>query len=163
MPTRTSSGPAPKLAGRFFLDNHARRLVEDEHALQNKVGHRSHTLGDNEGHAILPRIHQAQRDERAIGDPVQQRLHTKGGQVEHKNGKRAFAVLVLYLSTLGVQTLLYWITDGPLIALGLVDPWKDGVSFVIAQGVATVTNFVLQRVLIFNEPARVVIEEEPTR
>lgn len=78
-------------------------------------------------------------------------------------GKRALAVFVLYLSTLGVQTFLYWVTDAPLIALGLVDPWKDGVSFVIAQGVATVTNFVLQRVLIFNEPPRVLIDEPPTR
>lgn len=76
-------------------------------------------------------------------------------------GKRALAVFVLYLSTLGVQTFLYWVTNDPLIALGLVNPWKDAVSFVIAQGVATVTNFVLQRVLIFREPSRVVIEEPP--
>ena len=78
-------------------------------------------------------------------------------------GKRAFAVFVLYLSTLGVQTILYWLTNDPLIAFGFVDPWKDAVSFVIAQGVATITNFVLQRVLIFREPAHVVIDEPPTR
>lgn len=77
-------------------------------------------------------------------------------------GKRALAVFVLYASTFAIQTGLYWITNPPLIALGLVDPWKDITSFVIAQGVATVMNFVLQRVLIFKEPARVVIEQEPS-
>ena len=66
-------------------------------------------------------------------------------------GKRALAVFILYLSTLGVQTILYWLTNDPLIALGLVDPWKDTVSFIIAQGVATITNFILQRVLIFRD------------
>ena len=35
--------------------------------------------------------------------------------------------------------------------LGFKDPWKDLVSFVIAQGVATVTNFAIQRAFIFKE------------
>ena len=60
-----------------------------------------------------------------------------------------------------MQWVLFAVTNAPLRALGFVDPWKDAVSFVIAQGVATITNFVLQRVLIFREPSRVVIEEEP--
>lgn len=77
-------------------------------------------------------------------------------------GKRALAVFILYASTFGIQVFLYWITNAPLLALGLEDPWKDIISFVIAQGVATVTNFVLQRVLIFKEPSRVVINEDPS-
>lgn len=76
-------------------------------------------------------------------------------------GKRALAVFILYASTLGVQWMLFAVTNAPLRSLGLVDPWKDAVSFVIAQGVATVTNFVLQRVLIFREPTRVVVNEPP--
>lgn len=78
-------------------------------------------------------------------------------------GKRALAVFILYASTFGIQVFLYWITNPPLLALGLQDPWKDFISFVIAQGVATVTNFVLQRVLIFKQPTRVVIDSPPTR
>lgn len=77
-------------------------------------------------------------------------------------GKRALAVFILYSSTLAVQWVLYWVTEPPLIALGFEDPWKDTISFVIAQGVATVTNFILQRVLIFKEPAKVVIDSPPT-
>lgn len=77
------------------------------------------------------------------------------------NVKKASAVLVLYLSTLAVQVLLYKITEGPLIALGFVDPWKDTASFIVAQGVATVTNFVLQRKVIFREETKFISSSEP--
>ena len=77
------------------------------------------------------------------------------------NVKKASAVLVLYLSTLAVQVLLYKVTEGPLIALGFVNPWKDAVSFVIAQGVATATNFVLQRKVIFREETKIIESSEP--
>ena len=65
--------------------------------------------------------------------------------------KKASAVFVLYAVTLGVQVLLWRVTDAPLARLGLVNPWKNAVSFIIAQGVATVTNFELQRHWIFRE------------
>ena len=67
------------------------------------------------------------------------------------NAKKASAVFVLYAVTFAVQLVLWRVTDAPLASLGLVNPWKDAVSFVIAQGVATVTNFELQRHLIFKE------------
>ena len=67
------------------------------------------------------------------------------------NAKKAGAVFVLYAVTFAVQMVLWRVTDSPLTSVGLVNPWKDGVSFVIAQGVATVTNFELQRHLIFRE------------
>ena len=67
------------------------------------------------------------------------------------NAKKAGAVFVLYAVTFAVQMVLWRVTDSPLSSLGLVNPWKDVVSFVIAQGVATVTNFELQRHLIFRE------------
>ena len=67
------------------------------------------------------------------------------------NAKKASAVFVLYAVTFAVQMVLWRITDSPLTSLGLVNPWKNVVSFVIAQGVATVVNFELQRHLIFRE------------
>ena len=67
------------------------------------------------------------------------------------NAKKAGAVFVLYAVTFAVQMVLWRVTDSPLTSLGLVNPGKDVVSFVIAQGVATVTNFELQRHLIFRE------------
>jgi len=77
------------------------------------------------------------------------------------NAKKAGAVFVLYAVTFLVQVVLYDVTDAPLQALSLVNPWKDGVSFVIAQGVATVTNFVLQRRVIFREETKIVLEQDP--
>ncbi|GAB3082614.1 GtrA family protein [Corynebacterium aquatimens] len=65
--------------------------------------------------------------------------------------KRAWAVFILYATTFAIQVGLFKLTNAPLIALGFEDPWKDTISFVIAQGVATITNFVLQRVLIFKD------------
>ena len=67
------------------------------------------------------------------------------------NAKKASAVFVLYAVTFAVQMVLWRITDSPLTNLGLVNPWKNLVSFVIAQGVATVTNFELQRHWIFRD------------
>ncbi|WP_018025161.1 GtrA family protein [Corynebacterium ulceribovis] len=63
--------------------------------------------------------------------------------------KKAAAVAVLYLTTFAVQVGLYKFTNQPLIDLGLDGVWKDTVSFVIAQGVATVVNFIVQRTVIF--------------
>lgn len=96
-----------------------------------------------------------------LGTLVAYLLNSKYTFQAKVTGKRALAVFILYASTFGVQWVLFAVTNAPLRALGFVDPWKDAVSFVIAQGVATITNFVLQRVLIFREPARVVIKEEP--
>lgn len=77
------------------------------------------------------------------------------------DAKKASAVFVLYAVTFAVQIALYRVTDAPLAAMGLVNPWKDVVSFIIAQGVATVTNFELQRHVIFKRETRVVESQEP--
>lgn len=65
------------------------------------------------------------------------------------DAKKASAVFILYATTFAVQMLLWRVTDEPLSSLGLQDSWKNAVSFVIAQGVATTTNFLLQRYWIF--------------
>ncbi|WP_257159495.1 GtrA family protein [Corynebacterium cystitidis] len=67
------------------------------------------------------------------------------------SARKALAVFVLYASTFAIQQLMYWVTNAPLIAIGFEGGVKDTISFVIAQGVATITNFVLQRVLIFKK------------
>jgi putative flippase GtrA len=74
--------------------------------------------------------------------------YTFGAKV---TGRTGAAVAVLYLSTFAVQVFLYWVLDGPLQAIGLAGTFKDVVAFVIAQGVATVTNFAVQRAFIFKE------------
>lgn len=71
---------------------------------------------------------------------------TFGAQV---TGKTAAGVGLLYASTFAVQNLLYWLLDSPLMALGLDGLAKNTVAFVIAQGVATVTNFAIQRLFVF--------------
>lgn len=71
---------------------------------------------------------------------------TFGAQV---SGRTATAVGLLYASTFAVQNFLYWATNAPLITMGFEGAVKDTISFVIAQGVATITNFVIQRVFIF--------------
>lgn len=75
--------------------------------------------------------------------------------------RKAGAVIVLYATTLAVQLLIYDWAARPLEALGFRDFWRDLVSFVIAQGVATVTNFVLQRRVIFRQETKMIREQEP--
>ena len=87
-------------------------------------------------------------------------LNSKFAFQAEVNAKKAGAVFILYAVTFVVQILLRW-TEGPLISMGLVNPWKDGVSFVIAQGVATVTNFVLQRRVIFREETKIIAQQDP--
>ena len=77
------------------------------------------------------------------------------------NAKKAGAVFVLYAVTFAVQMVLWRVTDSPLTSLGLVNPWKNVVSFVIAQGVATVVNFELQRHWIFKESKKTMAAESP--
>ena len=71
---------------------------------------------------------------------------TFGAQV---SGRTAGAVGLLYLSTFAVQNFLYWVLNAPLISMGFDGALKDTIAFVIAQGVATVTNFAIQRAFIF--------------
>lgn len=71
---------------------------------------------------------------------------TFGAKVD---GRTAVTVGILYATTFFVQNVLYWLLNNPLIALGLEGGWKDTVAFVIAQCVATITNFVIQRLFIF--------------
>jgi len=66
------------------------------------------------------------------------------------SGKTAISVALLYASTFAVQNVLYWLLNSPLQTIGLHGLTKDTVAFIIAQGVATVTNFVIQRVFVFN-------------
>lgn len=73
---------------------------------------------------------------------------TFGAQV---SGRTAGAVALLYGSTFAVQNFLYWVLNAPLLSLGLDGVAKDTVAFVIAQAVATVTNFAIQRIFIFKE------------
>lgn len=75
------------------------------------------------------------------------------------SARSGMAVAALYLSTFGVQNVLYWLLDAPLTNTGMSQLWVNIVAFVIAQGVATVTNFIVQRAFIFKP--QVVAEEEP--
>lgn len=79
------------------------------------------------------------------------------------SAKSTVAVAALYLSTFAVQNLLFWLLKGPLEAIGLEGTVMNTVAFVIAQGVATVTNFIVQRMFIFNDKTTVVEEGEPLR
>lgn len=76
-------------------------------------------------------------------------LNSKWTFNSNTSAKSTIAVAVLYLSTFAVQNVLYWVLETPLEALGLPEKPVDIISFVIAQGVATITNFIIQRVFIF--------------
>ena len=67
------------------------------------------------------------------------------------SGRTAATVGILYASTFAVQNFLYWVLNEPLMALGFEGAVKDTIAFVIAQGVATGTNFAIQRAFIFKE------------
>ena len=67
------------------------------------------------------------------------------------SGRTAVTVGILYASTFAVQNFLYWVLNEPLLSLGLEGVLKDTIAFVIAQSVATVTNFAIQRAFIFKE------------
>ncbi|MBP3088344.1 GtrA family protein [Corynebacterium sp. sy017] len=75
---------------------------------------------------------------------------TFNAQTSKKSGA---AVALLYLTTFLVQLGLFQLLEAPLYALGLTKFWVDAIAFVIAQGVATAVNFVVQRLVVFKEPA----------
>lgn len=69
---------------------------------------------------------------------------------ESEGSKKKFAaVMALYALTFVVQVGLFAWLFPTLVGAGLSDGWAGTVGFVIAQGVATVTNFVVQRTVIF--------------
>ena len=67
------------------------------------------------------------------------------------SAKTAAAVGLLYASTFAVQNGLFWLLNEPLMAMGFTGVVKNTIAFVIAQGVATVTNFVIQRAFVFKQ------------
>lgn len=94
-------------------------------------------------------------------------LNAKWTFNQKTSAKSTIAVAVLYLSTFAVQNFLFWVLKGPLEAIGVEGTLMNTVAFVIAQGVATVTNFIVQRTFIFNDkrdPNAAIVEEgEPLR
>lgn len=65
--------------------------------------------------------------------------------------KRFWITMAVYAVTFGVQWVLYLVTIPWLEGHGLGPVLVRLVSFVIAQGVATVINFVIQRYIIFRQ------------
>lgn len=63
--------------------------------------------------------------------------------------KRFLVTMFTYLVTYAVQVSLYTVSIPWLEDLGLDQFWVRAVSFVIAQGTATVLNFIIQRWVIF--------------
>jgi len=63
--------------------------------------------------------------------------------------RRFLAVVVLYLITFALQVGLWAVLYPALHHVGLSELWVRIVGFVIAQGVATTVNFLVQRMIIF--------------
>ena len=63
--------------------------------------------------------------------------------------RRFVAVVVLYALTFGLQVGLFSVLFDALAARGLSLPIVQLVGFVVAQGVATTVNFIVQRGVIF--------------
>ncbi|WP_232305716.1 GtrA family protein [Corynebacterium riegelii] len=97
-----------------------------------------------------------------VGTLVAYLLNSRFAFKAEVNAKKAGAVVLLYACTFAVQLLLYRWSEPPLLALGIGDPFKDLIAFVIAQGVATVTNFVLQRRVIFRHETKMIEVADPT-
>lgn len=69
--------------------------------------------------------------------------------VAEPSRRRFAAVVVLYALTFGLQVGLFSVLFDALSAQGLSLPVVQLVGFVVAQGVATTVNFVVQRGVIF--------------
>ena len=63
--------------------------------------------------------------------------------------RRFLVTMATYLVTYGVQVSLYQLSIPWLEGMDLADIWVRAISFVIAQGTATVLNFIIQRWVIF--------------
>ncbi|QDP98645.1 GtrA family protein [Microlunatus elymi] len=64
------------------------------------------------------------------------------------SARRFVSVLILYGSTFFVQVGLFAVLY-PVLARHLPQIWTQTLAFVIAQGVATAVNFIVQRMVIF--------------
>ena len=65
--------------------------------------------------------------------------------------KRFVITMITYLVTFAVQVGLYKLCIPWLEDFGLTNLWARMISFVIAQGTATIINFAIQRFLIFRK------------
>ncbi|MGP9723223.1 GtrA family protein [Corynebacterium sp. AOP40-9SA-29] len=63
--------------------------------------------------------------------------------------KRFVVTMIAYLATYAVQVSLYTLSIPWLEDMDLDQFWVRAISFVIAQGTATVLNFIIQRWVIF--------------
>lgn len=62
---------------------------------------------------------------------------------------RFLATMAVYAVMFGVQVGIFHVLNGLLLDAGISVFWASTLAFVVAQGVATVTNFVVQRTVIF--------------
>jgi putative flippase GtrA len=69
------------------------------------------------------------------------------------SARRFVGVVILYAATFFVQVGLFALLFSVLTARGLPLIWVQLIAFVIAQGVATTVNFIVQRAVIFR-PSR---------
>lgn len=71
--------------------------------------------------------------------------------------RRFVVTMFTYAVTFAVQWLLYnvvcipWLTGRSAFGFALDDEWVRLISFVIAQGVATIINFLIQKLIIFRK------------